>query len=309
VVENQQLIPYASGTLASGMATQTVMAGIDTTQLAGVQFCIGYGTTSQAMIANRTIRNVYTVPNGANNVSCIPPSATVVPQNGVWWNPAEGGRGYTIEYNGTNLFMAAYLYDASGRSNWYGAGPSPMNGSVFSAPLTAYSGGQTLTGTYKIPVQGMSPGNISITFSDPAHATLTWPGGTIPIQRYEFVTNGLNLPPTATQPQTGWWWNPSEGGRGYSVEVQGNTAFIASYMYDGNGNPVWYAAGPAALTSGNVYQGNWLSYTGGQTLTGTYQSPTGSTPAGGLTIQFSSPSTGSLALPDGRIINIQRFTF
>ena len=234
----------------------------------------------------------------------LPPS----PAAGVWWNPAEGGRGFTIEKSGNNLFMAAYLYDASGRSTWYGAGPAPMTGASFSAPMTTYSGGQTLTGAYKPPAQGASPGNIAVTFSDAAHGTLTWPGGTIPIQRYEFATRGLNSPPAATQPHTGWWWNPGEGGRGFSVEIQNNTAFIATYMYDSAGNSVWFASGPAALT-GSSYLGSWSSYTGGQTLTGAYRAPAGATSAGNLTVQFMSPTAGTLTLPDGRPIPIQRFGF
>lgn len=308
VVDNFQLIPLATGIFGSSIATQTIMSGLDSTQLAGAQFCFGYGTTGPAMLANQTMRAVYAVNGGPAGVSCVPPSATVVPQNGVWWNPAESGRGYTIEYNGTNLFMASYLYDASGRSTWVGAGPAPMNGSTFSAPLLTFMNGQTLNGTYQIPISGASPGNISITFADPTHGMLTWPEGTIPIERFPFVPNGLSLPPTSTQPQTGWWWYSSEAGRGYSIEVQGNTAFIAAYMYDTNGNPVWYAAGPAALVN-NVYEGEWVSYTGGQTLTGAYQPPTGTAVAGNLTIQFSSPTTGVLTLPDGRSIPIQRYTF
>jgi hypothetical protein len=240
--------------------------------------------------------------------SALTPAPTFQPQSGLWWNPAEGGRGFMLEYNGVNLFMATFLYDASGRSNWYGAGPAPLNGSTFSTPLIAYSGGQTLTGAYKPPAPGVSPGNISIVFSDATHATLTWPGGTIPITRFEFTGNGLNSPPSATQPQTGWWWNPSEGGRGFSVEVQNNMAYIATYMYDTSGNPVWYASGPAALTAGN-YQGTWSSFTGGQTLTGTFHPATGTSNAGSLTVQFSSPTAATLTLPDGRQIPIQRFGF
>jgi alpha-tubulin suppressor-like RCC1 family protein len=308
IVDNLQLIPLATGIFGTSIATQNIMNGIDTTQLAGAQFCFGYGATGQAMVANQTMRAVLAVNGGPAGVSCIPPSATVEPQSGLWWNPAESGRGYTIEYNGTNLFMAAYLYDVSGRSTWVGAGPSPMNGSTFSGPLQAYMNGQTLTGTYQIPVQGPSPGNISITFTDPTHGMLTWPEGTIPIERFAFVPDGLSLPPTSTQPQTGWWWYSSEGGRGYSIEVQGDSVFIASYMFDTNGNPVWYAAGPAALVN-DVYVGEWVSYSGGQTLTGPYQPPTGTAVAGSLTIQFSSPTTGVLTLPDGRSIPIQRFTF
>jgi alpha-tubulin suppressor-like RCC1 family protein len=309
-VVNGQLVPFVTGVLGSALASQTILNNVDTTQLPGASFCIGYGGSASSMLSNGTVRSVVSVVGApvGTVVDCVP-SNSFAPQSGVWWNPAEGGRGYTLEYNGTNLFMATYLYDASGRSTWYGAGPAAMSGTTFSAPLTSYSGGQTLTGNFKPATQGASPGIISIVFTDATHATMTWPGGTIPITRYEFVTNGLTLPPTATQPQTGWWWNPSEGGRGFSVEVQNGSAFIASYMYDGTGNPVWYASGPAALTGTNTYQGSWTSYTGGQTLTGAYRSPTGTTNAGNLTLQFTSATTGTLTLPDNRQIPIQRFGF
>jgi hypothetical protein len=79
-------------------------------------------------------------------------------------------------------------------------------------------------------------------------------------------------------------------------------------MYDGNGNPVWYLAGPATLAD-NAFLGNWISYSGGQTLTGPYQPPTATSSAGALSVQFTSPTAGTLTLPGGRIIPIQRFSF
>ena len=290
---------------------------------------------------SNALNNIYYVMNGANNAALIQSfianaypmqqlsyltaqdvadvaaylgslvqSTAVAPQPGYWWNPAEGGRGFTIEQNiaSGNVFFATYLYAANGNPLWYAAGPAAMTGSTFSAPMAAYSNGQTLTGPYQAPVQGTSPGYVTIVFSDSSHGSLTWPAGTIPIQRYEFTSGGLTSPPTATQPQSGYWWNPAEGGRGYTIEVQNNTAFIAAYMYDASGNPVWYASGPAALV-GNAYQGSWTVYQGGQTLTGTYRAPTATTTAGSLTIQFASPSTATLTLPDGRQIPIQRYAF
>ncbi len=308
-VVNGQLTPFVTGVLGDALASQTILRNTDTTRIPGATFCLGYGTDAASMLSGGTIRSVASISGGASGISasCIPGSLT--PQSGLWWNPAEGGRGYTLEFSGGKLFMAAYLYDASGRSTWYGAGPAMKSGSNFSAPMTAYSGGQTLTGAYRSPAQGMSPGTLSINFSDATHGTMTWPGGTIPITRYEFTTDGLNAPPSATQPQTGWWWNPAEGGRGFSVEVQNGMAFIASYMYDGSGNPVWYASGPAALTANNTYQGSWSSYTGGQTLTGAYHSANAPTGAGSITIQFTQPAAATMTLPDGRQIPLQRFGF
>jgi hypothetical protein len=235
-------------------------------------------------------------------------SNAITPQTGFWWNPAESGRGYTIEKQGDNVFMAAYMYDVSGRSTWYGVGPAVMIGPSFSTQLTTFSGGQTLTGAWMAPSVGPAAGNIAVTFSDATHATLSWPGGTTPIEKFPFVPNGLNLPHAASEPQPGWWWNPKEPGRGFSVEVQGGNLFVASYMYDASGDPVWYASGPALLVA-NAYQGNWVAYVGGQTLPGSYQAPTGTNNAGALTLQFTSRTTAVLTLPDGRQIPLQRFSF
>ncbi len=311
-VVNGQLMPFVSGVLGSALASQTILNNVDTTQLRGAQVCLGYGSNASAMVSNGTIRSAVSVDGApvGTVVSCIPGSASsFAPQTGYWWNPAEGGRGFTIEQGASgNLFFATYLYSANGTPVWYAAGPSPMSGLTFSQPMLAYANGQTLSGAYQQATQGTSPGNVSIMFSDASHATLTWPGGTIPIQRYEFEANGLNLPPTGSQPQSGYWWNPSEGGRGYTVEVQSNAAFIAAYMYDDFGNPVWYASGPIAL-SGSTYQGMLTSYAGGQTLTGTFHSPTSTSSAGNITIQFATATTGTLTLPNGRQIPIQRYGF
>ena len=27
-------------------------------------------------------------------------------------------------------------------------------------------------------------------------------------------------------PENGWWWNPAQSGRGFSIEVQGDTMFL-----------------------------------------------------------------------------------
>jgi len=267
-----------------------------------------------------TASNTATTPNTtccANNafsmaVAIAPTldASQITPQAGYWWNPAQGGTGFTIEKGASgSVFFASYLYNANGTALWYAAGPAQMTGSTFSAPLAAYSGGQTLSGSYQTATTGPSPGNVSITFTAPDAATLTWPGGTIPIQRYEFADGGLELPVVATQPQSGYWWNPAEGGRGYTVEVQQGSAFIAAYMYDTNGNPVWYASGPATLTGNNTYMGTLSAYSGGKTLTGNYQSPSGTTSVGNITIQFTSNTTGMLTLPSGRQIPIQRYGF
>ena len=273
---------------------------------ATIQYYINYAYPMQPL-SNLSAADVADV---AAYLGSLTSSAPVAPQSGYWWNQFEGGRGFTIEQNSAsgNVYFSAYLYAGNGNPVWYAAGPAPMAGSTFSAPLTAYATGQTLTGAFKPATQGASPGNVSITFGDSSHGSLTWPGGTIPIQRYEFTPGGLFSPPTESQPQTGYWWNPAEGGRGYAIEVQYNIAYVAAFMYDPSGNPVWYASGPATL-SGSVYMGTWASYSGGQTLAGDYQAPAASAAAGNLTVQFASATSGTLTLPDGRQIPTQRYGF
>ena len=93
-------------------------------------------------------------------------------------------------------------------------------------------------------------GRITLAFAGDRLGTLTWPGGTVPIQRFNIVPNGLDLPPVAGQPENGWWWNEQEAGRGFFMEWQGGNLDIAGYMYDDAGNSVWYlTTGPIAGAS------------------------------------------------------------
>jgi hypothetical protein len=111
-------------------------------------------------------------------------------------------------------------------------------------------------------------------------------------------------------PQAGFWYNPAEGGRGYVIEIHGSTLFIGGFMYDANGNAIWYASGPAAMVSGTTYTNVWQQYGGGQTLTGVYKpSAVVNANAGALTIQFTSATDGTLTLPTGIQIPITRFPF
>ncbi|HWQ94135.1 MAG TPA: S8 family serine peptidase, partial [Gammaproteobacteria bacterium] len=231
--------------------------------------------------------------------------ASTGPQPGWWWNPDQSGRGFTIEVRGSNLFMAGYLYADNGRATWLVSAGAMTNASSYSGPLMAFGGGQTLTGAYKSnTLTNPNVGTITLQFSNARHGTLTWPGGTMPIERFPFGSGTASF-----QPESGWWWNEAESGRGFAIEVQGNNLFMAGYMYDSSGNPIWYVSS-GGMTFSNLYQGSWLQFANGQTLTGTYQPPS-QPPAnvGALTLQFTSATTAILTLPNGRQIPLTRFLF
>ena len=235
--------------------------------------------------------------------------AAAGPASGYWWNPDEPGRGFTIEIQDNTLMISGFLYDASGRATWVASMGPMTNATIYSGSLVTYTGGQTLTGAYQAPVLTPSPGAVSITFTSDTTANLFWPGGPMAIRRYDVVPGGAGTAQPTTNPQTGYWWNASEPGRGFAVEVQNNAMFLAGYMYDATGNPVWYSS-MGNMTSPTLFQGNWVQYGNGQTLTGGFRSAgivNGN--AGSIVLQFASSSAASLTLPDGRQIPLTRFAF
>lgn len=228
-------------------------------------------------------------------------SAGFTPQTGWWWNPAESGRGFFIEQRGGNLFMAGYLYETDGRATWFTAGGPALNG-AFVGAMTTFRGGQTLTGNYVAPAPGASPGSLTLRFTAPDRATLDWPGGRTSLERFVFGSGAAALP------ESGWWWNPSESGRGFSIETQGNAIFLAGFMYDAAGNPVWYTG--QGTVANNAYAGSWQQFANGQSLAGAYRTPIlldGN--VGALTLVFTGPRSANLTLPNGRVLALTRFDF
>lgn len=245
-------------------------------------------------------------------------TATIIlnpPQSGWWWNPSESGAGYTLELSQTDgtIFFGAYLYSPSGEAIWYVSTLSAAGSNVYSGPLVQYQGSQTLNGPYYTPTSSTNVGNVELTFTSTTTAALSITGAglnptNVDIQRYAFTANGLSSPPSATQPETGWW-TTGQSGPGYFLEIQDNTMFFAANAYDVSGNPVWYVA-QNIPTASTPYPGTLMQYGDGQILGGMNQPATLiNSDVGTISIDFTSPSTGTLTLPDGVQIPIQKSLF
>ena len=295
---------YFSGVLSAQGQSVTLLDALTAAQAAGATFFVGYGPSASAMLANGTNRSVVTIPGGTQ---CQAPR----PQTGWWWNPLEDGRGFSIEVHGNNLFIGSFLYDVSGRSTWYiSAGPVSLDGSFYTGDLLAAAGGQTLGGAYPGFPNLTKVGTVTLAFIDEAHGAMQWPGGEVPLQRFEIIPNGLALPPQASQPESGWWWNPDESGRGFFMEWQGDWLDVAGFMYDDAGNPVWYLSEGPMSSDGRTYANTWWSYADGQTLTGAWKhNRQVSNNVAPVTIQFSAPDAALMTLPNGRTTALTRQRF
>ena len=232
------------------------------------------------------------------------PSSHAIPESGWWWNASESGRGYSLEIQGNRLFMAAYMYTADGRAVWYvTAGTLNQDGS-FQGDVVEYAGGQTLSGAFKPAQVKGAVTSVQLSCSTPASCTLNWAGRSVAITRFAYD----NAAKSASAPQSGWWWNADESGRGFFLEVQGNSVFIAGYMYDVMGNAIWYIAS-GALPAQQL-NASWAEYANGQTLTSGYQvAELKSSAVGSLRLVFSDGQTAVMTMPDGRNVNLTRFAF
>ncbi len=292
-----ELTPFVSNVLSALGSSFKLLNNVPTINIAGVTICLGYGPTPDAMVTNGTSQCLLTVPS---STVCNPQP----PQTGWWWNPAEGGRGYSIEVRNNKISWAGYLYDTSGRATWHVAnGAMLFDGALFVGPLYKVINGQTLAGPYRSPFA--SPGNltvvgnVSLTFNDPGTGKMVWPGGTVPIERMNIVPNGLASTAAANQPENGWWWNAEENGRGYFIEWQNGYADLASYMYDEAGNPVWYIS-VAETPNTRLFSARWWLFGGGQTLTGPFVPGAAqrvNDNVGPVVIEFSDNQNAMLTLP------------
>lgn len=258
----------------------------------------GGGTTSPAETSGTRLSAMSTT------------ASYTAPQSGWWWNPAESGSGYAIENQGNVLFLAAFMYDDAGKPMWYTAALARQASGDYMGELSRFEGGQSLTGAYKTPTKHRV-GKASLAFSVPDRGTLRFESDTgstrtTTIERFAFGDTPFTG--STFTGQNGWWWNASESGRGFFVEVQGNTAFIAGFMYDDTGKPTWHISAANAV-SGQTVSGNLIQFSGGQSLTGAYREPLQTASTGAISLRFLTPNSAELNIPNGTNVPLTRFQF
>jgi hypothetical protein len=111
----------------------------------------------------------------------------------------------------------------------------------------------------------------------------------------------------AATPENGWWWNPDEPGRGFNIETQNGIVFIATFVYNDAGNPIWYS-GSGALNHAETVTMDLFRTEGGPCFGCLYTPPQSLHSGNQLTAQFDSESTATVFI-NGVKHTIERFDF
>lgn len=230
--------------------------------------------------------------------------------HGSWWNPNESGTGFFFEAQGSTGVVTFYAYETNGRPVWYLAS-GPFAGAadgkfVFSGTLLRYTGGQPGSSAEPKTPASTVVGPVSIVFlRDTAQVQV--PGRSYSAEK--FYKTGQFTPPSGVQPETGAFWNPAQGGRGYVLEVANGKISGAVFHYADDGEPTWHLITSPLAVGSPWTKGLLMAYSGGQTLSGAHKPHRFDGVAGTFAMMFNEPCVGKLGFPNMPAVTVQRFAF
>jgi hypothetical protein len=119
---------------------------------------------------------------------------------------------------------------------------------------------------------------------------------------YHLFHDPITYLPSTFTPQVGLWWNPTESGSGYAIDLQHGVVVVTIYSYNSDGTPQWYLM--SAPLSNNTVSGPLTKFRAGQCISCTYQAPVANGNDGTMTIVFTSATTAAVTLPGSRSFTI-----
>lgn len=200
--------------------------------------------------------------SGTGTPSSAPANAPG-PLSGLWWNANESGSGVHFTQRRNIVFAAWYTYDVSGNPKWYVASSCTMpaagtTSGTCSATLYEVNG----PAFFGVPfnsgaVHVITAGSLSLNFANANAATMTYSVGT-QTRTVAITRQPISSGPLPGVDYTDLWWNQNESGWGMAIAQQGSVVFLAWYVYDLFGKPVWYVASNCTVNangcSGTVYR-------------------------------------------------------
>ena len=302
-VSSSSLQGYVSNVTTTQGQAITVLNNVMASNVAGATFCVGTAAAGGDAVGAGNSRCVATVPPASStDPICLPPGAVVNSPgalSGLWWNSGESGWGIHFTQRRNVVFAAWYTYDASGNPKWYVASDCAMpaqNATSGTCSGTLYEvNGPTFFGTAFNPslVNVVAAGSLSVNFADANNASMSYTVGgqsrTVAITRQP-ISSGA-APPAVDY--TDLWWNPNESGWGLAIAQQYNVMFLAWYVYDNLGRPMWYVASDCAV-SGSGCTGALYRTTGPALGPSFDPSRVSVFAVGSVTLSFTDPNNGTL---------------
>ena len=283
----------ANGTLVN------IINNVNTPNVAGASFYVGYGPNPNGMLNSGTYQGVVNIPGSSQCQTNL--SATAAPSSpgaltGLWWNAAESGWGIHFTQRGSNVFAAWYTYDAAGKPKWYVSTCSGFtgasgtcNGTVFDVTGPSFFGGAFNPSL----VNATNAGTITLTFTNANAASMTYnvAGVTRTVALTRQPLGGGTTTPAVDFSDI-WWGGASESGWGLAMAQQSGITFLAWYVYDANGKPTWLVA--TCTMTGNSGTGQLFRTSGPPFGSSFDPNRVTATPAGSVTINFTDPNNAIL---------------
>jgi len=127
----------------------------------------------------------------------------------------------------------------------------------------------------------------------------------------EVAVAELNEPPPLSvlySPAVGLWANADEIGTGYALDFKHGALVVTVYSYKASGEPQWYiASGPIV---GATFTSRLDKFIGGQCISCAFTgAPAAAGSDGTITILFSSATSATVFLPEGRVTKIRPLSF
>ena len=288
-----------TGTLTAQGQSVSILNNVSTTSVAGATFFVGYGTNASTMLSNGVNANAVQIPGSQQCPAVFP--KTPAELSGLWWGgPAENGWGIDFTQRGSAMFVAFYTYDAAGNPKWYVSDNCAMPASaathgLCTGNLYEVTGASPLFGVASSGTGGSASkvGTLQVDFADTSHATMSFTIGsvsrTVPIMR-QLVRSAPTIDYTDL-----WYAGEQAKGWGMAISQQSSAMFLAWFVYDASGRPVWYVAPACAVvTSGNGCAGDVYQVTGppfGPTFDPNKVQPT---KIGTVALTFTDPNNGTM---------------
>jgi Raf kinase inhibitor-like YbhB/YbcL family protein len=211
----------------------------------------GNGNTTKALVSLPGGRQWQTERFNFNGLDHA--NSDAQPEAGWFWNPAEGGRGYAIEVQNNQMFMAMFHYASDGSPTWQVVQNNmDSGGAIASADFRKYANGQTLTSSWVSPLGPTPDGTVSLGFGNPCGGILTInsvPG--IQLQRYSFagLTSGSECRARSAAIANGTPW--ADAGSAQSAVVGVPTALDGSASFGPIGHSLTYTWTLASKPAGS----------------------------------------------------------